>query len=238
MSGQAASFVLGATSWRVVALHALGRWDEALAEAARAERAWQESELEAPWYAINCLLAAYSICRTRHDPVGAAHWRDLVLRIDERSSEDVRTRQLVPFVNDDPAELVRQALVEFRMWTGRYDYVHLCLGFLADRRHPVGGELLDAIVEYTDARGLELVTAQARRARGIERKDRADLEASLASFERMGAAPFVARVRTELGLLIADAPAIERGLDELERLGDVEQAARVAAERREAAKAR
>ena len=232
MSGQASSFVLGATSWRVLALHALGRWDEALAEAARAERAWQESELEAPWYAVNCLMAAYSICRSRNDPVGAAHWRDLVLRIDERSDADVRTRQLVPYLNDDPAGVVSQVLADFRIWTGRYDYVYMALAYVADRRHPVGVKVLTSIVDYAAARGLDLVTAQARRARGIERQDRADLESALESFERMAAKPFVARLRTELGLLTGDSTMVDRGMDELEALGDVEQAGRVASERR------
>ena len=40
----------------------------------RAERAWQESELRAPWYAINGFLAALAIARGRGDTVGAAHW--------------------------------------------------------------------------------------------------------------------------------------------------------------------
>jgi hypothetical protein len=48
----------------------------------------------------------------------------------------------------------------------------------------------------------------------------------------MGARPYAARVRTELGLLTGDAALVDRGLDELEALGDVEQAKRVAAERR------
>jgi class 3 adenylate cyclase len=231
-SGQAASFVLGATSWRVMALHALGRWDEALAEAARAERAWQESELTAPWYAVNCLLAAYSICQGRNDPVGAAHWKELVIRMDERSDADVRTRRLIPYINDDPEGLTRQVLSDFRIWTGRYDYVYLALAYVADRRFAIGTELLDAIIAYTSERGLRLVTAQAHRARGIERQDRADLQAALADFEGMGATPYAARVRTELGLVTGDPALMDRGMDELEALGDVEQATRVAAERR------
>ena len=232
MSGQASSFVLGATSWRVLALHALGRWDEALVEAVRAERAWQESELEAPWYALNCLMAAYAISRSRNDPVSAARWRDLVLRIDERSDADVRTRRLIPYLNDDPAGVVSQVLADFRIWTGRYDYVYIALAYVADRRHPVGVELLDSIIEYTAARGLDLVTAQGQRARGLERQDRVDLEAALQTFERIGAKPFSARLRTELGRLLGDTGMSDRGMDELEAIGDVEQAARVAAERK------
>ena len=51
-------------------------------------------------------------------------------------------------------------------------------------------------------------------------------------FEAMGARPYVARVRTELGMLSGEASLIDLGMDELEALGDVEQSARVAAERR------
>jgi hypothetical protein len=152
--------------------------------------------------------------------------------MDERSDADVRTRRLLPYVNDDPEGLTRQVLADFRIWTGRYDYVYLALAYLADRRHAIGEELLDAIIEYTSDRGLQLVTAQAGRARGIERKDRAGLESALADFERMGARPFIARLRTELGLVAGDPAAIDQGMDELEALGDVEQAGRVAAERR------
>jgi hypothetical protein len=61
-----------------------------------------------------------------------------------------------------------------------------------------------------------------------------DLEAALAMFEAMGARPFVARVRTELGVLAGEPSLIDQGMDELEALGDVEQSARVAAERRAA----
>jgi tetratricopeptide (TPR) repeat protein len=232
MSGQASSFVLGATSWKVLALHALGRWDEALAEAARAERAWQESELEAPWYAVNCFMAAFSIARSRNDPVSAAHWRELLVRMDERSDADIRTRRLIAYVQDDPAELARQVLDDFRIWTGRFDYVYMALSLVADRRHPVGPELLGRILDYTDGRGLGIVAAAALRARGIETRSRDDLEAALAEFQRMAAKPLVARVETELGLLVDDQAMLDRGLDGLEATGDVEQAARVAGERR------
>ena len=81
--GRASSFVLGATCWRVVALQALGRWDEALVDANRAERAWQDSELRAPWYAINGFLAALAIARARDDSVAIAHWSEMVTRIED-----------------------------------------------------------------------------------------------------------------------------------------------------------
>ena len=231
-TGQASSFVLGATCWRVVGLHALGRWDEGLADAARAERAWQESELRAPWYAINGFLAGYAIARGRGDTVGADHWRSLVLRIDERSDAAIRTRRLISYVNDDVATLAHEVVEQFRVFAGRLDYVHLALGLVADRRQPVAAKALDDLIGYVEARGLRLVAAQARRLRGRQTNHAADLEAAMTAFDEMGARPFAARTRTELGLVAGDAALVDRGMDELEALGDVEQLARVAAERR------
>jgi class 3 adenylate cyclase len=231
-AGQAASFVLGASAWRTVALHALGRWDEALADAARAERAWQESELQAPWYAINGFLAAFTIARGRGDPVGADHWRELIQRIDQRSDAGIRTRRVFAYANDDLDALAHNVVEEFRIFAGRLDYVYLALGLLADRRHAIAEGAIDELIRYVDERELRLVSAQARRQRGVQRGDRDDLAAALADFEEMGARPFAARARTELGMLSGDTELIDRGLDELEALGDVEQSTRVASDRK------
>ncbi len=233
--GQAAAFVLGATSWQVMALHALGRWDEALVEAGRAERAWQESEFRAPWYAINGFLAAYTIARSRDDAVGADRWRGVVARIDERSDAEIRTRRLMAYVNGDLEALARTVVAEFRVFAGRQDYVHLALGFLADQRQPVDVAVLDDLVTYADDRELRLVSAQARRLRGVVAGNSADLEQALDAFSRMDAKPSVARVRTELGVLTGDEGMLDAGLDELDRLGDVLQVRRVGDERRAAA---
>ena len=236
--GRASSFVLGSTCWRVLALHALGRWDEALAEASRAERAWQESELQAPWYAINGFLAALTIARGRDDAVGADHWGGLVIRIEERSDAEVRTRRLMAYVTDDLDALARDVVVDFRVFAGRLDYVHLSLGLLADRRHPTDEAALGALIEYADERSLLLISAQAHRLRGVLTGDRADLEDALRMFEEMNAGPSAARLRTEVGMVTKDQALIDRGLDELTALGDVEQAARVAAECRSVAPSR
>lgn len=141
--------------------------------------------------------------------------------------------RLVSYLTDDAAGLAArvQMLVDFREWTGRFDYVYLYLAAVADRRLEVG-PTLDAIVQYVSERGLNLVTAQARRARGVEKRDRADLAAALEAFEQMGAKPWVARVQTELGMLTGNQELVDLGLDGLESLGDVEHAARVAMERR------
>ncbi len=231
--GQAPSFVLGATCWRVLALHALGRWDEALVEAVRAERAWQESELRAPWYAINGFLAAFTIARGRGDPVGADRWRGVVIRIEDGSDAEVRTRRLIPYVNDDLEALARDVIGEFRVFAGRQDYVHLTLGFLADHRQPVEVAVLDDLLAYTDERELRLVSAQARRLRGILARQRGGPRAGARGVRADGGpairCSIAHRARRCSGAM---APWSTAGLDELEQLGDVEQAARVAAERR------
>jgi len=120
----------------------------------------------------------------------------------------------------------------FRIFAGRLDYVALALGLLGDRRHAVSAGPLDELIAHVEQRGLRLVDAQARRLRGIQGADAGDLTAALATFDEIGARPFVARVRTELGMLSGDAALVDQGLDELEALGDVEQSARVAAERK------
>jgi class 3 adenylate cyclase len=230
--GQAAAFMLGATSWRIVALHALGRWDEALVDAARAERALQESEFSAPWYSFNGFIAALAIARARGDTVGAERWRDVMTRITDRIEPDARIRRVMGYLGGDLEALERGTIHEFRYFTPRLDYVHLAAALLADRRHPAALDPITAVIDYTEQRGLLLVSSQARRLRGLVSGSGDDLERALEGFTTMEATPFLARVRTEIGLLEGRSELVDQGMDELERLGDIEHAARVAAERR------
>lgn len=233
-SGQGSAWVLGASAWRAFALRALGRWDEALAEAARCEIAWAESEIRAPWFAMNGFLAAFSIARSRGDAVGADHWRANISRIFERSDAGIRTRRMAAYLADDPGDLEAAVVRSFRTFTGRPDYVYLAVGLLGDRRHSMASEAVSAIIDYMEERGIRLVAAQARRLRGQITRDPADLAIALEAFTAMGARPDSARVRTELGLLTGDAPMVKLGLDDLERIGDLEQQRRVMAEARTA----
>jgi hypothetical protein len=143
---------------------------------------------------------------------------------------------MLGYLTGDLDALAQGTIVRFRLFSPRLDYIHLAAAHLADRRHPVNPLAIGALVDYTEQRGLLLISSQARRLRGIVTRDRGDLEVALQGFERMGARPFAARVRTELGDLIGDQALFDHGLDELEALGDVDQATRVAAERRAAAK--
>lgn len=225
-AGQAAAWAIGASAWRTVALHALGRWDEALVEAGRAERSWEESEIRAPSFGLGGFVCAMAICLGRADPEGAQHWKAAAGKIFERSDPGIRTQRMVAYVADDRDRLAAEVVHDFRVFTGRFDYVHLALAHLADVGHPINRIDLDAIIDYTEERGIRLVAAAARRGRGLVLGDSVDLEAALAQYEAMSAAPFVARLRIELGLLRGGKAMVEDGLRGLDALGDVAQLSR------------
>jgi hypothetical protein len=229
--GQASAWVLGATAWRILALHALGRWDEAVVEGGRAEREWQESELQAPGFSLNGFIGLFGIARARGDVLAAAHWRELIGRIHTRTDPSIRNQRLVGYLNDDFPGLVALA-VDFRSFTPRLDYIYFVLSHLADHRQAVPLPALEELIAYMTERDLALVATQAIRLRGLMREDERDLEAALAAFEGMDSRPFIARVHAELGLLRDDPALVELGLQELDALGDIDQAARIAAIRR------
>jgi class 3 adenylate cyclase len=234
-SGQAPSWALGASAWRAFSLHSLGRWDEALVELQRAMISWQESEIRAPWYALNGFLAGLAISRARVDPIGIERWRTAARTIFERSAPDIRTQRLRAYVEEDLADLDRRVVREFHTFTGRFDHVALACQLLADRRHPVPVEALSEIVQYTEDRSLRLISSNARRLRGVVARDADDLRIALDGFEAMRAIPFIARARSELGLVTGDGALVDRALEELEKLGDVEHMTRLAAEARDGA---
>jgi class 3 adenylate cyclase len=231
-SGQAPAWALGASAWRIFALHGLGRWDEAVVELQRAAVSWQESEIRAPWFALNGFLAGLAIARARRDPIGLEQWRTASRTVFERSDPEIRTQRLKAYVDEDLPELERLVLHEFRVFVGRLDYIYLTCQLLADRRHSAATAVLDRIIEYTEERSLRLISSQARRLRGLVMRNPEDLTRALEAFDAMGSQPNVARIRTELGQLTGDAALVERGIDELERLGDQEQLERVVAEQR------
>jgi hypothetical protein len=231
-SGQAPGWSLGASAWRVFALHALGRWDDAVLELQRADISWQESQLRAPWFALNGFMAGLAIGRARADTVAVDRWRGAALTIFERSDPAIRTQSLRAFVDDDLPQLEELVLRDFDRFAGRLDYVYLTCLLLGDRRYPASKATLDELIEYADARSQLLTASQARRLRGIVAQDPDDLRVALTAFESMGARPSAARATTEIGLLTGDTALVERGLAELERIGDLEQMSRVGAELR------
>lgn len=234
-SGQVPSWVGGASAWRLLGLYVRGRWDEAVAESIRMQRALRESEIRAPWFALNGLLAGYLIARGKGDSVEEEAWRAAALAIFERSDPGIRTQRLRPLFGGDVDELRTTVIADFMVFTGRLDYVALALGELADRRLGADPAHLDAMIQYLEDRSLVFVTAPARRLRGLLRRSEPDLRASLEEYEAMGARPFAARVRAELGLMSGDRGPAESAIADLEQIGDRLQAGRLAAELREGA---
>ena len=222
VAGQASSYVLGASAWRTFALHALGRWDEALAEATRGERSWVESETRTPLFAIHGFVAASMIGRARLDPETAARWRDVATTILDRSDPSGRAQSFRAILDDDLPRAELELIQGSRRFAGRLDYVHLGAWLLADRQFPADVKAVADLAAYTHERGVGLVEAAARRLLGLVRQDAAELAAALASYERSSAAPLAARVRVELGILTHDRELVRRGLAELESHGDLE----------------
>jgi hypothetical protein len=230
-SGQASVWVMGASAWRVEALWALGRWDEALVEAGRGEQAWRDSEVHAPRFILGGFVAAFSIAEARRDHLGMERWRSAVDTILDRSGAASRIRPLNAYLRNDLPALAHAAVVNFRRFPSRTDYVHLALARLVDFRHPLEPDFLRGLLEYVDDRHLQLLAAQARRAIGILEHDDGELRRSLEIFRAMGARPFVARVTAELGEVRDEDGLIDEGMSMLEALGDLDQAERVARRR-------
>ena len=231
-AGQAAGYVMGASGWRTEALWMLGRWDEALAEATRSETAWHESEIHAPGFSTNGFLAALSICQARRDTLGADHWRSVVETILARTDVGIRIHFMRGFLSNDYDSLVREVVVNYRVFFGRLDYVQRATERLTDRRHPIPEPALRSIVAYAQERGLRVLLTHSRRALGVLWNDDAELRRALQAYEAMEARPFVARVKTELALRTRDPGLLEAGVTELEALGDVDQLERVLSESR------
>jgi len=232
VSGQAPAWAAGASSWRTTALFYLGRWDEAAAEAARMERALAESEIKTPWYALNGILCAWSIARARGDVVEADRWRGTATAIFERSDLGIRTQRLQALVTGELDALENGLVDEFLTFTGRLDHVALAVAALADHRVGIETGSLDRMIGYTDERSILLVSSQARRLRGLRRRDVGDLRDALAAFEQMEARPYIARAKSEIGLQTGDSAMVEAAIAELEAIGDLEHATRVVAEQR------
>ncbi|HKB28940.1 MAG TPA: adenylate/guanylate cyclase domain-containing protein [Candidatus Limnocylindrales bacterium] len=230
--GQAPGWVAGATAWRVLALYLMGRWDEALSEAHRMRRAVVESELKAPWFMLNGVLAAFLIDRAKGDPVSADAWRAIATATFEGSDPGIRTQRLASFFRDDLERLASEVIGDWLRFTGRLDYPALVLIELGDRRVAADRDALDAMIPYAEERSIRFLSGPARRLRGLMTGDPAELRNALSVFETIGARPFAIRVRGELAVLEGDREAAEAAVSALEDLGDLRQAARLAADLR------
>ena len=230
--GHASVWTMGASAWRTLALQLLGRWPDALAEAAKIERDWADSEVAVPAFAAHGLFAARAVARAQGDGAAASHWQGLLTTLLDRIEGTTRMHRLRAEIDDDLAGLHDGVLANFRDYVGRMDYVHLAAARLTDARYPADPALLEEIATYAEPRHLRIVEAAARRALGVLRGDPEQLEAALELYRWMGARPFVARLEAEIGLLKGDAGPVGSAISSLEQIGDLEHATRIAEEAR------
>jgi hypothetical protein len=231
-AGQASVWTLGGSAWRVFALQLLGRWPEALVEAARLERDWIASEVGAPSFATHGLFAARAMARAQGDASAAAHWTDLAATLLDRVEGSTRLHRLRAELEDDLAGLHDGVLRNFRDYVSRQDYVELALTRLTDQRYPIDHAVTEDILAYMEPRHVRIAEAAARRALGVIHGEERQLIGALDLYRTMAARPYVARVEAELGLLTGDPAAVSSGIAALEQIGDLEHAARVATEAR------
>ena len=225
LPGQAPGMSLHLVAWRVEALFCLGRWDEALTSAQRAEALWRDLGRAATRYGVRAFVAAFDVARARDDGDWVEHWRAIVRAIlDQFGPQDAASRLSYPYVALDVEALAREvedeAVVRSPERLGRS--IALCIDH---------GERIDAgALQRCLAASLEqrtaLLEASSRRALGQQGSDRAQLEQSLAIFERCGAVPYAARARIDLGRLTDDEEMVRTGIRALETLGDVDQVER------------
>jgi hypothetical protein len=196
------------------------------------QRAIRESELRAPWFALNGIVSAFLFSRARGDLGAADAWRGVANAIFDRSDPGIRTQRLDALLAGRLDDVARLMVDDAELFTGRQDYVALALMELADERHPSDRAALDQLIAYTEERSVLLVSATARRLRGTLDGDVAELSRALEGLEQMGARPGAARVRAEIGRLQGDHAAVEAAIADLEQIGDVRHATRLVREAR------
>jgi class 3 adenylate cyclase len=236
--GQAPGFVLSLSAWLVAAFHVVGRWDEAIAAANRLERVWEDLDRPPAGFAIQGFLAELEVARARREEALTDRAVTAVESIIGRFSPDDRIRGLLALVRPDPEAVERDVVAQYGRFTGRIDHLDRALAICSDRGHRLDAALLEKIIAHVEPRGIRLIEAQARRALGLTRQDPEQLRLALGSFSEMGAVPYGARVRIELGQLAADAAMIDEGVRELETIGDVDQLGRIRVGRDERSTAR
>jgi len=216
--------------WQVVALHWLGRWDEAIVGAQRAKRAWEDLGRPAASYAVGCFLSAVAIARARHDTESFGTWADVIETILGGRVEPSRIESLSLALAREEFDL---ALEQFPLIQVSVlpTYVAHALGQFSDRNLLVPEHTLQAWADRAFTEGTPLVEAEARRGLALLHGEEAQAVRAIELFEQCSAKASTARVRCELGLLTGDENIFRAGAAILESLGDVDQLERFAARR-------
>jgi class 3 adenylate cyclase len=224
--GQNPGFAVGSAAWRAYGAYMLGDWDDLVAAVEVCRQQWMDADRPAAGYALHGFLAGCEAARRRGDDARAMRWREVADGILGQYGPDHPTSALIAILNADlPAAA---ALIDsHERYTERYYYLEMAMSLCADREYPVARAALDSVIERAQAVDFRVAAAQGLRLRGLLNAEGTDLDRSLALFTEMRAAPYIARLQTEIGLLANDQAQLEAGLRGLEALGEVEQPARI-----------
>lgn len=212
-------FSLAAASWSAYARALRGEWEAMRASVEDLRRRWIDADRPAASYALQGVLSGIDWARNRGDDELFERWRSVAERIVGQFAPAhpvAATSAIVTLDLDGCADIV----VRHERYPDRVHYVEHALALCADRGHRIPVPTLDEILERARRVGLRVLEAQALRQRGLVNDSGADLSASLAAFEEMGAARYAARLRTELGTLSGDAELLSTGRRELAALGE------------------
>jgi hypothetical protein len=166
------------------------------------------------------------IARGRQDHVLFDRYAELHDQIVAAYPEGMEYRHWKDYASPDPGPL-KQAVETFQLGQMfRLDRLERGLTRALDQDIALPVATLTAIRDY--AREHEFLVLEAEAERGLGRQERRVdlLQRARSLFERAGATPYVARVRSEAAMLSGDEAEMAAGLRVLEQLGDAEQLGR------------
>jgi class 3 adenylate cyclase len=222
--GQVLGWALGITAWRAYALALAGHWDEVTTLGEHARKLWLETGRTSTGNALHGFLAALDVARARHDTARVEQYSEVLDEILRQFDADSPFRRFSPYARPDLDSLGVQAVAGFASFPpDRLHLVERALSLCADRDRPPSPEAVEPILEHAATFRLQVLEAQARRVLGISRQDPGELTRAIEIFERIGAAPYVARVQCERARLTNDRNDWTAGIQVLEGLGDLDQ---------------
>ncbi len=228
LPGQTPVFALHPTSWRTYTLVLLGKWDEALVAAERCWKQWIEAGRGPAGPALLCFLAALDVARAREDTELIARYTevaDVISRTHDLASPFARLR---PYVVPDVQQLEAQVVRAFAEVPRAFSFlIERALAVCVDHGYLSDPGISRALAEHAALLQMRIIEAQARRALGLGKSDPAELTRALKLFQQAEAAPYVARVLCERGILTGHNADLTAGVRMLEALGDLGHLARL-----------
>jgi len=236
--GQVPAWALHLTAWRTYALTLRGKWDEALATAARARQLWMEANRTAAGYTLRGFAAALDVARGRRDQNAIEEFRRIIEEILQHFRAARRDSPVVVRM-DSYVHLNLEALGQY---VEGFPFRHLpsiehyerSLSLLTDHGRPASPHVARRIATFAAKFHYKILEAQARRALGVVAREPDELREAVALFRGIGASPYEARARCERAMLEGDDSEFAAGELILEQLGDVDQLERLATARKRA----